>query len=95
MKTIIKLKDILNNQEKKTALLLLVLTIFSGLLDMIGVGSIMPFVGILSNNELIYTNNFLNFIFEKVNLIGISSKEEFIFFFWCYSFCSFDLLFNS
>ena len=50
------------------------------LIDMFGVASIMPFMAVVSNPDLIYTNTILNKIFQKSSLLGVQSDQEFIFF---------------
>ena len=48
-------------------------------LDIVGVASIMPFIYVLSNPEVIETNNFINSAFNVSNKIGIKTAQEFIF----------------
>lgn len=50
------------------------------LIDMVGVASIMPFIAVLSNPDLIDTNVILNKIFQTSSLFGVQSDQEFIFF---------------
>ena len=57
MKTFKKLLFLLDNRERKIAFLLLIMIIMMALADMIGVASILPFISVLSNPELIETNS--------------------------------------
>lgn len=78
-----KLKKILfflTPSERKHGILLLVIMIIMALLDMIGVASILPFVNVLTNPDLIKTNNFLNYMFEISKIFGVTSNKEFLFF---------------
>ena len=78
-----KLKKILfflTPNERKRGILLLVMMIIMALLDMIGVASILPFVNVLTNPNLIETNTFLNSMFEISKNFGVISNEEFLFF---------------
>ena len=49
------------------------------LLDMIGVASILPFMAVLTNPELIETNSILNFIFQSSSIFGVENKNQFVF----------------
>ncbi|MDA8560124.1 ABC transporter ATP-binding protein/permease, partial [Candidatus Pelagibacter bacterium] len=42
--------------------------------------SIMPLITVLVNDEILETNSFLVIIFEKSNIIGIETKQHFLFF---------------
>ena len=50
------------------------------MLEMIGVVSIMPFMAVLMNPDLIDTNNLLNAFFNASNIFDIETKEQFLFF---------------
>lgn len=64
---IIKILDLLTKAERKKALLLLALMIFVAFLDVLGVASIMPFMAVLANPELIHSNQILNFLYKEFN----------------------------
>ena len=49
------------------------------LLDMTGVASILPFMAVLTNPEIIETNFILNYIFEFSRSFGVQNNQEFIF----------------
>ena len=49
------------------------------LLEMIGVASILPFIAVLSNPELIETNKILNFFYKNSKIIGVNNNQEFLF----------------
>ena len=49
-------------------------------LDTLGVASILPFMAILTNPEIIETNTFLNTFFHTSKIFGIESEQEFLFF---------------
>ena len=53
MKTLEKFLYLLSHQERKRIYLLLVMILIMALLDMLGVASIMPFIAVLTNPELI------------------------------------------
>lgn len=56
LKTIIKLLCLLTPDERKRALLLLGMIVIMAALDVVGVASIMPFMAVVSNPEIIKTN---------------------------------------
>ena len=54
-----KIWFILTKHEKKRAILLLFLMIIMAIFEVLGVGSIMPFLSVLGNQESIHTNKYL------------------------------------
>ena len=80
MQTFKKLFFLLSAKEQKHAFLLLLMTIMMTLLDMMGIVSILPFIGVLANPSLIETNNILNTMFEISIRLGVETKQEFLFF---------------
>ena len=79
MTIIKKVFFLLNSKERKRVIQLTTMFLFMGLLDTIGVASIMPFIAVLMNPEIIDTNHFLNKLFIFFGSYGIKSKEEFLF----------------
>ena len=92
IKKVKKIFYILNKEDRKIIILLLFMVIMMAFLEMVGVASIMPFISVLVNPELIETNYFLNIIFKTTNLFGIESHQEFLYFL---GICSFFLLMTS
>ena len=74
-----KILFLLNRQERKHAGLLLCMILVMALLDMIGVASIVPFIAVLTNPEIVETNVILNKIFQISNAFGVKNKQEFLF----------------
>ena len=75
-----KLLNLLSPPEKKRAFFLLLMILVMAMLEMIGVVSIMPFMAVLMNPDLIDTNNLLNAFFNASNIFDIETKEQFLFF---------------
>ena len=73
-----QLLDLLTPLEIRRSMLLLVLIILTAFVDALGVASIFPFFTLLSNPQLIETNKFVSFLYNKFNLIGINSNEQFL-----------------
>lgn len=80
MQTIKKLIFLLSPEEQKHSFYLLLMIIIMALLDMIGVASILPFMAVLSNPEVIESNIYINYIFISSKNIGIDNNQEFLFF---------------
>ena len=60
--------------------MLLIITFIMALFEMIGILSILPFIGVLTNPDLINNNIFLNEIYIFVSKYGINTNNEFLFF---------------
>lgn len=75
-----KLLFLLNPNERKRAVLLLLMITVMAFLDTIGIASILPFIAVLTNPNLIETNIILNKMFQELRFFGIDTNEEFLFF---------------
>ena len=80
MNTIKKFLYLLSHEERKRAYLLLLMILIMALLDMLGVASIMPFIAVMSNPELVETNFILKTMFEYLSDFGIETNQQFLFF---------------
>ena len=74
-----KLFDLLSPREKKHSFLLFLMILIMAILDMIGVASILPFIGLLTNPELLETNIILIKMFEISKVFGVETNREFLF----------------
>ena len=79
MQTIKKLFSFLTINEQKYAGLLFILILVMSLIEMIGVASILPFMTVLTNPDLIDTNFILITMFNFSNFFGVENKQDFIF----------------
>ena len=75
MKTLKKLLDLLTVPERKRAGSLVGVILVMAMLDMVGVASIMPFMAVLANPELVATNAFLNAAYTK---LGFTDPQQFL-----------------
>ena len=73
-----KIFYILSKKERIGAVYLLILVLAMALIDMLGIASIMPFIALLTNPEIINTNTLINFAYQKANIIGIKNEQEFL-----------------
>ena len=79
MQTLKKISSLLNPPEKRRAFLLFLMILVMALLDMIGVASILPFMTVLVNPEIIETNMFLNKLYDFSRLFGVKNNQHFLF----------------
>ena len=79
METIKKLLFLLTSSERKHVMLLLFMMLVVAFLEMLGVASILPFISVLTNPNLIETNSTLNFMFQKSKLYGVENSQHFLF----------------
>lgn len=81
MKNFIKMFQLLDLNEKKQALFLLILTLIMAILDTLGIASILPFISVVSNPQIIETNEYLLSVYKTSIDMGVTSKQQFLFIF--------------
>ena len=79
MKTLNKIFTLLSLKERRQAIFLLVMILLMAILDTLGVASIMPFIAVLANPDLIQTNILINKVFNYSSIIGVKTNEQFLF----------------
>ena len=79
MKILNNLLYLLTKSERKKASLLLLMISIMALLDMIGIASILPFMAVLTNPDVVETNLLLNAMFQKAEIFGIFTIDSFLF----------------
>jgi ABC-type multidrug transport system fused ATPase/permease subunit len=80
MQALKKLIYILTPEEHKKAISLFLVTLIMALLDGIGVVSIMPFIMILLNPQILETNLILKNIYTSMKVFGLETNLQFTFF---------------
>ncbi len=75
-----KLFSLLTTQELRRGILLFFMILVMALLDTIGVASVLPFMAVLTNPDIIQTNLILNNIFHATSFFGVVNEIQFIFF---------------
>ena len=80
MQILKKFLYLLTPHERKHAGLLLALIVIMALLEVIGVASILPFMAVLTNPNLIEVNFFLNSMFKASKIFGVETSQDFLFF---------------
>ena len=79
MITLKKFLFLLNSKERYHLGLLLIMMLIVAFLEMLGVASILPFMSVLTNPDLIETNEILNFMFKTSKKYGIENSQQFLF----------------
>ena len=79
MKKIRKLIEILTSQEQKRGILLLAMILVMAFLEMLGLASIVPFLAILSNPDIVENNKFIYNFYLISKELGIKNNQQFLF----------------
>lgn len=79
MKTLIKILNLLSRVERRRAFYLLIMILFMALLDTLGIASIIPFIAVLTNPDLIETNIVLKKVYKYLNVFGVDTNQDFLF----------------
>ena len=77
MSTYRKILQLLTEKERRQSYLLLCMILIMAFLDTIGVASIMPFMAVLGNPEIVETNRWLALAYNR---LGFSEPKSFLFF---------------
>ncbi|MGM8212347.1 ABC transporter ATP-binding protein [Virgibacillus sp. W0430] len=72
-----KLHQLFNKREKQKLVFLFVMMVFAALFETIGIGLIVPFVGMVTNPDMIYEQKILSYIY---NLFNFKTSTAFIIF---------------
>ena len=80
MQFIKKVLDFLTISEQKKAFGVMLLILFTSFMDILGVASILPFIAVLANPEMINTNPLFEYVYQLSNIIGVSNITQFLFF---------------
>ena len=67
--------QLLTKEQRSKMFLLQIFFIFSAIVQVVGVASIAPFIGIISNPESIHANKLLVFVY---NVLSLKSDQDFI-----------------
>lgn len=78
MNTLKKTLSLLTSNEYKQGILVLLLVVGMALLEVVGVASVMPFLAVLGNPEMINTNPILIWLFSMAKIFGIKSADTFL-----------------
>ena len=76
MNYIKKLLKLLSKNEKRKLIFVFIGVLALGILELAGIGSIMPFLSVASNPEMVQTNSYLNWAYE---MFDFKSTDSFLF----------------
>ena len=79
MRTLKKLLFLLTPKEQTRAILILFVIMIMAFIEIAGLASIVPFIAILSDPQIIENNSKLNAVFQASKNYGIESKKQFLF----------------
>ena len=77
MKTYRQIYYLLSPKERRKGILVILLTLLTGVVEVLGAASILPFLTLLGNNNVIESNIFL---FYLRDFTGITNRDDFLFF---------------
>lgn len=73
-----KILSLLSANEKKKFIILIILTLISAIIDMLGIASIFPFMTVLSNPQSVENNKILNYFYNISNIFGVNNVQQFL-----------------
>ena len=76
-----KIYYLLKFSGRKKTFFLFFLIFFTALIDVVGIASILPFIGVLLNPELIKTNNYIFYFYQFIDKFYSLNTDKFILFF--------------
>ena len=65
MNTLKKILKLFDKKEKKEFFILLFIILLMAFIDMLGIASIIPFLALLTNPQILETNFFLSYLYER------------------------------
>lgn len=74
-----KLVRLLTPKDRKIAILLMAMVLIMAILETLGLISILPFMAVLANPEIVETNTYLKKIFELSKNLGVENQRHFLF----------------
>ena len=78
MQNLKKISFLLSPKERYRGVLLMIMTFIMSMIDMLGVASILPFIAVLTNPQIIETNVILSTVYQAVKNFGIETEQQFL-----------------
>ncbi len=72
-----KIRDLLDARERRMAMLLFGMMLIMGLLEIVSVASVMPFIAVLAKPEVVHTNPYFNKVYQY---LGFENTNDFLVF---------------
>lgn len=76
--SLLKLRDLLDPRERRHAVILVCIMLVMGLMEMIGVASILPLIAVLSDPEIVRTNPYMRHLYEALSFPDINTFLVFL-----------------
>lgn len=73
-----KILDVLDKKERRNAVVLFAMMLIMGVLDVIGVGSIMPFISVVADPGSIESNGYLRYLYERLSFSSANTFTLFL-----------------
>ena len=83
MKKIKKVLLVLDNKDKKNLFFLIIIILINAFLESLGVASIFPFIALVLNPDIIYSNKLVFSLFQFSKNFAINNEKDFILIFGC------------
>ena len=78
MKTLKQIFFFLTSKERKKAKILMMMILIMAILDMIGIASILPFMAVVTNVDIVHSNLILNKMYQFSKLYGLQNVDDFL-----------------
>ena len=75
-----KLSFLLSVNERKRAVLIFCAVVILSMIELAGLASILPFMAILTDPEVVESNAKLNKVFQASKILGVENENQFLFF---------------
>ena len=76
--TIQKLREISTRREKLQVLILLIATTAMAFSQAVGVASVLPFISLVMDPNMVFDNHYLNLVYETLNFTSVSRFVIFV-----------------
>ncbi len=73
LESLAKLRDLLDPREQRHAIFLVCMMLVMGLVEMIGVASILPLIAVLSDPEIVKSNPYMRYVYEALSFPDINT----------------------
>jgi len=86
MRIFFRIFELLDSKERKRGSWILLLVLGMAFIEVLGVASIMPFLAVMGNPQVLETNLFLNYVYNKLLIFNVNTPEDFFVVFGVFSF---------
>ncbi len=76
---LLKIYGMLNPEERNKVVLILFMVLIMAFLEVLGAASIVPFIAVLSNPDLVHESRIFRFVFSYSQTVGVRSIDQFMY----------------